>query len=448
MIFNRIRIYRGSSALLYSKLIITLCILQSIIAANAPGFFSQVIGASDKIYIFFGILYLALLVSKTKRITVPFSLLLCSLVFLLGVLSLAVAYPNRFFSGVTQYFLLMQAFFAILVFSNLKWSDRDIESLINFFLFWGVISFILSVVEFFFPTEFRNLVHSGLIHEEAVIRGNASAVQSIFGHPGIFSWYMAFCFCISVASFMTGRSRRLALLFIGMFALGVLLSLRRKSLIACVLCAIVIILVSRKGVISKTKYVSFGLFILLGAYLMFYEELNFLFSTVSASYDFSASHYVGPRVALTETSVLIANDRFPLGSGLGTFGSWMSRVDYSPVYAVYGLNYHWGLSEGDPRFLNDTYWPMVIGELGYIGCFLVLMLWLGLVKDVYVKFKSETQPLERFFALVGLALLIEILIESLASPSLSRSPQIFFVMAIVGISFRKRRSKHENNALP
>ncbi len=79
------------------------------------------------------------------------------------------------------------------------------------------------------------------------------------------------------------------------------------------------------------------------------------------------------RTALLETSFKIANDKFPLGTGFATFGSFFSGVNYSPVYELYGINNIWGLREDNPAFISDTFWPMIIGQFGYIGTILYMI---------------------------------------------------------------------------
>src|SRR6185436_21024610 len=89
--------------------------------------------------------------------------------------------------------------------------------------------------------------------------------------------------------------------------------------------------------------------------------------------------YENARSALYHTSILIARDHFPLGTGLATFGSHASKLFYSRVYSDYGISEVYGLSPRDSNFITDTFWPMVAGEggviclLAYAGFFWLLL---------------------------------------------------------------------------
>ncbi len=81
-----------------------------------------------------------------------------------------------------------------------------------------------------------------------------------------------------------------------------------------------------------------------------------------------------PRNLLTSTGFKIANDYFPMGSGFGTFGSYISGAAYSPLYHMYNLSSIWGLTKNNSFFISDTFWPMILGQFGYIGLLLFTLL--------------------------------------------------------------------------
>ncbi|MHC5280136.1 hypothetical protein [Listeria kieliensis] len=112
------------------------------------------------------------------------------------------------------------------------------------------------------------------------------------------------------------------------------------------------------------------------------------------------------RGLLLRTSIQIAKEHFPFGAGLGMFGSHAARVHYSPLFARYNLDSVWGLSPNNPQFATDSYWAMIIGELGFLGaiCMLILfgltigVIWVGL-KNLKSKIKMIV-VLPFFYAII------------------------------------------------
>lgn len=83
------------------------------------------------------------------------------------------------------------------------------------------------------------------------------------------------------------------------------------------------------------------------------------------------------RGAISEASLRIASDHFPIGSGAGTFASGPSvQEGYSDVYYLYDLANVWGASPSHPHFIQDAAWPKILGEYG----------WLGLVSYILILF--------------------------------------------------------------
>ena len=89
------------------------------------------------------------------------------------------------------------------------------------------------------------------------------------------------------------------------------------------------------------------------------------------------------RAALTQVSFLIAKDHFPFGTGFGTFASAFSDDPYSKVYYLYHIQNVWGISKSYSSFVSDTFWPMILGQTGYLGTFLYGALLLILFSSVY-----------------------------------------------------------------
>ena len=80
---------------------------------------------------------------------------------------------------------------------------------------------------------------------------------------------------------------------------------------------------------------------------------------------------------------------FPLGTGFGTFASWVSGVYYSPIYTLYGINNVWGLTKEWPGLVSDVFWPMIIAQNGFIGLGLYIFIIYNLFKIVLQCSKSD-----------------------------------------------------------
>lgn len=90
------------------------------------------------------------------------------------------------------------------------------------------------------------------------------------------------------------------------------------------------------------------------------------------------------RYVLQIVSLQIANDHFPLGGGFGTFAEYYSGKVYSPLYYNYGIDAVQGITENEPSFLSDVFWPMIIGQSGYIG----LIIYIYILKILFDKIQK------------------------------------------------------------
>lgn len=78
------------------------------------------------------------------------------------------------------------------------------------------------------------------------------------------------------------------------------------------------------------------------------------------------------RHTLLSDSLQIAEDNMPVGLGFGTFASAAAANHYSPVYLELGYLSHYGLGYINSNYLTDTFWPVLLGEFGYLGTVLFI----------------------------------------------------------------------------
>lgn len=132
------------------------------------------------------------------------------------------------------------------------------------------------------------------------------------------------------------------------------------------------------------------------------------------------------RYILNLTSLQIAKDHFPIGSGLATFGCEMSRVYYSDIYYQYNLSSIWGISPVYSYFINDNYWAMILGQFGFIGC----MLMIYVLYKTYYLIKSVKPLVNVEEKSVATALYFAFIIGSVGSAYLTSSSGLFCFMIL------------------
>ena len=83
-----------------------------------------------------------------------------------------------------------------------------------------------------------------------------------------------------------------------------------------------------------------------------------------------------PRAKLLIYSFVTAFEYFPIGAGFSTYASSMAVSNYSKLYYLYGFNKQFGMSKENAYYLMDSYYPMIIGELGALGTVVFgVMIW-------------------------------------------------------------------------
>ena len=63
----------------------------------------------------------------------------------------------------------------------------------------------------------------------------------------------------------------------------------------------------------------------------------------------------------------IVRDYFPLGTGFGTFASFISGEYYSDIYYLYNMQNISGMTETNYNYISDVFWPYIYGEYGLFG---------------------------------------------------------------------------------
>lgn len=255
----------------------------------------------------------------------------------------------------------------------------------------------------------------GLFKSE--IRYGLRSTHLFYSHPTLFAACCVFLFVIliSIRPYIDGSRKY-------MLILGFLLcsTLRSKALGTVIVWALVYYLVSFRHQILRLRTFLIFIPVLIG---IGWNQIYYYF--------FSKIQSDSARYHMLITSIRIANDHFPLGAGLGTFASYLSGSLYSPLYEKYGISGVWGLREGEPFFVSDTYWPMILGQTGWIGLiFMLLAIWMLFCRIQRLYF------LEADLYLSGLFVLLYLLVSS-AAESAFVHPSAMPLALWIGILMRR-----------
>lgn len=233
--------------------------------------------------------------------------------------------------------------------------------------------------------------------------------ELFFGHPTYLgsTCIVLICLLIGVKDY-TGKSN---ISYILLTMLVAVVTFRFKILVFLLFCPLLIYYSSKKRQINKFVFV---LIIIVG-FLFSYQQIKYYYVANSSF----------ARSALTITSTKIAKDYFPVGTGFATFGSYQSGVYYSPVYHKYGIDRVWGITKSYPKFISDTFWPMIIGQFGYMG----LMFFIFYVSTL-LSMISNLRKLNFNYYYSALACLIYLMISSTAESSFVQPYAVLFFYII------------------
>lgn len=114
---------------------------------------------------------------------------------------------------------------------------------------------------------------------------------------------------------------------------------------------------------AKRLPISFFIVAGMGALLLAFDQFELYFGNEGSA-----------RSVLLNTSFDVANQFFPFGSGFATYGSNASAEPYLDFYYQLGFDKVYGLMPLEHSYLVDSFWPIVIGQFGYLGLVIFLML--------------------------------------------------------------------------
>lgn len=243
-----------------------------------------------------------------------------------------------------------------------------------------------------------------------------SAQYAILGHPGsaaITSFTLG-----SYYLYFSNRRKRDVIVATSILLCG-LLSLKFKLFGEVCIFVGVYFFLKRKITKFNFKYLLYSILLLACMLYIVWDKFQIYF--IQGFTDESGL----ARPILYKTSWKILCDYIPFGSGLGTFANEASRVFYSPIYEMYGIDNVWGLTAEDGApFAADTFFP-ILAQFGFMGIFLFAIFW----KYIYLKIR-DIRDLQDYK--IGLIVLGTLIIESTSDSSMLSNRGVL-IMILLGL---------------
>jgi hypothetical protein len=250
--------------------------------------------------------------------------------------------------------------------------------------------------------------------------------MGLFGNHTETSWLFTIA-AFSSAVLYKARRKMYYLFLCALFAAVVFAVLSIKEMFACVIGLIVLLRPPRAGFFSLLFSLS-GVAGVIFLFLTYTPIGNSLLEHMSMFTGMSRIETV--RSGMFDASIKIATTHFPLGTGGGTFGSAPSyQYGYSYVYYTYGLNTLYGGSRELPRFLQDIFWPKILGEAGVLGFAFYAMFFVAISAPLF-RIRSKTRGRGDMLQAFCIANFILVFAISTASAPLTNELLLF----IMGVS--------------
>lgn len=211
----------------------------------------------------------------------------------------------------------------------------------------------------------------------------------IFGTPGIVTNTTLFIIMLLLTESALHPGKR-NILFLSMSEAVLIMVIKSRSLI---LAAIILLLYISLIIENKHSMFLRSLVIAAAAVLIGYPQYQKYFVN-----GVKVNQGTSPRLLFLSGGIQLFKEYFPFGTGFGTFGSSTAASHYSSLYYVLGFHKIAGMTPNNPKYLNDTFWPMIFGQLGLVGTIPYVCLFFGILLGACRRAKESGNVYVRFAA--------------------------------------------------
>lgn len=392
----KIRIYRNT---ILPIILLTILLISDVISNQI-----NILRYSDEVVAIFFFFYIVFRVIATRKINLTkneLKILICSIfAFILGMLgTLKYKVQTNYFPIIIDIIACFKLLVCSLGFSMMLNKEKA-KNIVNFFRIpaklFLIIGFFYGCLSLFFDLGMRGQERFGIW-----------GFNFIYRTAHVYSMTIIFCIIIVAGSSINSKGLWKYIFFA---IVQMILTTKGPSIIWAVSLVFIIYFMKRR------QKINIGLFILLGILIIFlgqFQIQNYLRDNTS------------PRFTLYKYGIVTANTYLPLGSGFATYGSDMAAKYYSNLYNSYGFNRRYGMNIYDTSFLNDNYWPMIMGQFG----------WLGLILFIYIFYNFfyiiQNIKMKGFYKALVFSAFFYTLLHSIGSSTYLTSVTIILFMGII-----------------
>lgn len=315
--------------------------------------------------ILFGVYLLYMIVNKQIRLCKIDKVLIYLFIFslLLGLIgNLRSGILNNLFAISIDIISMYRVFIAYYFFKYLTLNKENLNIVIEhlvlftrYFIYSMIIGYILSLI---FDIGFMSKARYGI-----------PSFNFLFNNPGNLSKAFYFLIIFITINLKTKSKKSI-------FDLIITLLLWISTMRSRAFAFVFIYTIGYLYVLVFNKKFNLKLILLSGlsGFIIAFNQVVFYFTTTTQA-----------RNRLLVYGIETMKTYFPTGAGFGTYGSNISGVYYSKLYYEYGFNEIRGLGLDSTIYINDNYWPMIIGQFGFFGLFIFVISLFVITIDVIKK---------------------------------------------------------------
>lgn len=339
-------------------------------------------------------------------------------------------------------FQMIKVFLLIFFIANLSISLNFLNYFVYSLKFVGAFNGVFILLQFLFYSKWTTFFPYQFVSETTRFFGIAG-LQGLYYFPGVSGSVYLFTTIICYVQLKKMWSSKMFFEFL-IFGLLAMLSMRAKVFIAFVIIIFIveICLPESKNRLSKMMI---GSIPLIGGFALI---LPFIYNQVVMY--FNPVNNTTARYLLQVNAKYLAQTYMPLGVGFGEFASEGAKTNYSEWYYSLGLSNVWGLTPDSPGFATDTWWPAILGETGYFGLGIYLLMLIIIVFMLYNRYASAVKrrkTLLQMYSLISLLITVQMVIESSAYQVFVTSPQFVIWGIFTGVVLGQSLSVQEKGEL-